>query len=55
MPRPSGVRGIDAYCADTRSKVAVSNASSAFASGVMALYGEPASPGLGVDSVKSAL
>ena len=32
IARPSGVRGIAAYCADTRSNAAVSNASSAFAS-----------------------
>ena len=31
-PRSSGVRGIDAYCADTRSNAAGSNASSALAS-----------------------
>ena len=40
-PRPSGVRGIDAYCADTRSNAAGSNAPSALASAWWHSTGSP--------------
>ena len=54
-PRPSGVRGIDAYCADTRSNASAGERAERVGIGVVALDGQPAALGLGGDPVERAL